>query len=118
MVLDVEVYPKMTRKKMKTVPESNGSVPQDTSGSLGGITLEKIRRIISEALDKSFDNFYGLKRQNPKEMRAKRHRLAGLEQDPRQPRLTAEVDVPTGTKTCKRTKDAAPDQAKHGDICC
>ena len=50
-------------------------------------------------------------------MRAARQRLAGLEQDARQPRLVTEVDVPTHTKTCKRAEDAAADQAKHGDSC-
>ena len=81
MVLDFEVYPKMPRKKSKAVPESTDPVPQDTSGLLGGITPEEIRRTVSEALDKSFDNFYGRKLENPKEMRATRQRSAGLEQD-------------------------------------
>ena len=48
-------------------------------------------------------------------MRAVRQRLAGLEQDARHPRLATEADVPTDTKTRKRTEDAAADQAKHGD---
>ena len=67
MVLDVEVYPKMPRKKSKAAPEGNGPASsQDTSGLLGGITLEKIRRIMSEAVDKSFDNFYGLRQKTPR----------------------------------------------------
>ena len=41
-------------------------------------------------------------------------RLAGLEQDARQPRLATKADVPTDTRTRKRTEDAAADQAKHG----
>ena len=44
-----------------------------------------------------------------------RQRLAGLEQDARQPRLATKADVPTNTKTRKRAEDAAADQAKHGD---
>ena len=61
MVLGTKVYPKMPRKKSKAVPEVNRPVPQDTSGLLDEITLEEIRRIMSEALDKSFGNVYGLK---------------------------------------------------------
>ena len=50
--------------------------------------------------------------------RGTRQRLAGLEQDARQPRLaTKKVDVPTNIKTRKRAGDAAADQAKHGDTC-
>ena len=72
---------------------------------------------MSEALDKSFDNFYGLQPENSKEMRATRHHLTGLKQDARQPRLATKADVPTGTKTRKRMEDAAVDQSKHGDSC-
>ena len=55
MVLGAEVYPKMPRKKSKAVLEGNGYVPQDTYAKLDGITLEELRRIMSEALDKAFD---------------------------------------------------------------
>ena len=41
------------------------------------------------------------------EMRATKQRLAGLEQEVRQPRLATEVDVPTHTKTRKRIKNVA-----------
>ena len=55
MVLNVEVYPNMQQKKSKTTPKGNGSFHQNTSGLLGGITLE-VRGIVSEVLDKYFDN--------------------------------------------------------------
>ena len=45
----------MPRKKSKAVLEGNGHVPQDTYAKLDGITLEELRRIMSEALDKAFD---------------------------------------------------------------
>ena len=115
-ILDVEVYPKMPRKKSKAVPVGNGSVPEDTSG-IGGITMEETRRIMSEALNKSFDNFYGLKPQNPMEMKATDQLLAILERDAPQLRLATEADVPTDKKTRKRAEDASADQAKHGDSC-
>ena len=70
---------------------------------------------MSEALDKYFDN--ELNPENPKDMRATDLRLASLEQDARQPRLAAEVDVRTDTKTRKRSEEAAADQAEHWDSC-
>ena len=65
---------------------------------------------MSDALDKSFENFSGLKTENPKEMRATRQYSVGLEQDAREPRLATEADIPTDTKTHKRADDAAADQ--------
>ena len=41
--------------------------------------------------------------------RETRQRLAGLEQDARQPRLAMEADVASDKKTRKRTEDAAAD---------
>ena len=70
MVLDVDVYSKMPRKKSKAVPGSNGAIPQDTYVMLSGITLEELRRIMSEAAEKVFDNHFGQKPENPDEMRA------------------------------------------------
>ena len=47
-------------------------------------------------------------------LRATNMRLAGLEQDARQPRLATEIDVETDKKTRKRREDAgAADRAKH-----
>ena len=77
----VELYLKMPRKTSKAVPEGNDPVPQYTSGLLGGIKLEEIRRMLYEALGKSFDNLYGLKYETSKEIGAKNQRLAGLEHD-------------------------------------
>ena len=49
-------------------------------------------------------------------MRRINRRLASLEQDARQPRLTMEVDVTAANKTHERTEGAAAAvQAKHGD---
>ena len=46
----------MPRKKSNTVLEGTGPVPQVAYVMLGGITLEELlRRIMSEALDKAFD---------------------------------------------------------------
>ena len=115
MDLGVEVYPKMPRKKSKAVPEGSDPVLQDTSELLSGITPEEIRQIMSGALDKHFDIFYGLKPENPQEMRAIDQRLVGLDHDARQPSLTTEADVPPDKKTHKRAEDAAADQAKHED---
>ena len=115
MVLGAEVYPKIPWKKSRALPEGNGPIPQDTSELFGGITQEEIRRIMSEALDKSFDNLSKLKPENLKDMRATRQRLAGLEQDTRQPHIATETDVPADTKTHKCEEDAATDHAKHGD---
>ena len=51
-------------------------------------------------------------------MRETRQRSASLEHDEdRKSRLATEENVPTGTKTRKRTEGAAADQAKHGDNC-
>ena len=106
VVLGAEVHSKMPRKKSKAVPKGNGPVLQHISGLLGGIPLEEKCRITSEALDISFGNFYGLKTQDPKEMRATDQCLAGLEIDARQPRLATEVDVPADKKNHKLAEDA------------
>ena len=92
MALDVEVYPKMPRNKSKAVPEGNDYVLKDAYVLLGEITLEKIRRTLSEALDTAFDK-------PTEKMRNTRQRSAGLEQEARQPRLTKEADVKPDIKT-------------------
>ena len=71
---------------------------------------------MSEALDKSFDKYYGLKPDHPKE-KTTDQRLANLEHDARQPRLATETNVPSYIKTRKCTKDAAADRVNHGDSC-
>ena len=70
-VLSAEAYD--ATEKDQGCPVGNGPVSQATSVLLGGITLpEEIRRILSEVLDKSFDDFYGLKPKNLKVVRATR----------------------------------------------
>ena len=103
----------------------NGPVPQDTSGLLGGITIGKLRRIMSEALDKALDKHFDESKKSmnrmsettAKMLRATDQRLAGLENDVRQPHLTTETDIPTDKKTRKCAEDAATDQTKHEDRC-
>ena len=106
MVHDVEVYLKRPRKKIKAaVPEGDGSVPQDAQYvMLEEITLEGLRRIMSEALDKAFD-------EPTEKIRESRQRLAGLEQNTQQRRLAMGTDVKTNTKTRKRAEDAAAGQS-------
>ena len=59
----------MPQKKSQAVPEGNDPVPQDTSGLLGGIILlEELRRIMSEAKNKAFDKYNGLKLENTEKM--------------------------------------------------
>ena len=70
----------MPRKKSKAVPEGNGPVPQDAYVILGGITPEGLRRTVSEALDKAFD-------EPTENTRMANQRLTGLEQKAWQPRL-------------------------------
>ena len=78
---------------------------------LGGIKLEELRQITSEALDKAFDKSMEM-------MRRTNQRLAGLEQEAPQPRLAMEKDVTADKKTRERTEGAAAAvQAKHGDSC-
>ena len=83
MVLDVEIYPKMPRKKSKAVPEGNDPVPQDAYVMLDGTTLVELRRVMSEALYKAFDKHFGQKTENPEVMRATDQRSAGPELDAR-----------------------------------
>ena len=93
------------------VPEGNGSVPQDAQYvMLEEITLEGLRRIMSEALDKAFN-------EPTEKIRESRQRLAGLEQNTQQRCLTMRTDVKTSTKARKRAEDAAAGQANHGNSC-
>ena len=70
----------MLRKKSKAVLESDDSISQDTYVMLRGITLEESRRIMSEAVNKAFDELTEI-------MRRANQRSVSLEQDARQPRL-------------------------------
>ena len=95
----------MPREKSIAVPKGNSPVPQNTS-EIGRITMDKIRRIISEALEKSFDKLEkSLDRMSEitdRSLRATDQRLAGLEHDARQPRLATEADAKSDSKTRKR----------------
>ena len=92
----------MPRKKSVAFPESNEPVSQDTYRLIGGITMEDLRRIMSETLDEAFDKYNGLKPEYLKEKNTNQ-RLAGLEHDARQPPLTMKIYVKPDTKTRKRT---------------
>ena len=59
----------------------------------------------------------GMSETTDRMLRTTDQRLAGLEHDARQPRLAMEADLSADKKTRKRVKDAAADQAKHGDRC-
>ena len=64
---------------------------------------------MSETLGKALEEI-------TEDMKMINRRLASLEQDARQPRLTMKADVPADKKTRERTEDAAAAvQAKHGD---
>ena len=84
----------MLRKKSKAVPEGNGPIPM-----LGGITLEELRRVMSRTIGEDFEEI-------EEDLRRINQRVASLEQDARQPRLTMEADVPANKKTCERTECA------------
>ena len=73
-------------------------------------------------MDKNFDRMTShFDRQDKKlneligKMKVTKQRLAGLQHQAQQPRLTTEGDVKTDKKTRKRTKGAAADRMKHGD---
>ena len=98
----------MLRKKSKAVPEGNGPTPQDPYLM---ITREEIQRVLSESIGKAFEEF-------TEDLRRIGQRLASLEQDARQPRLTMEADAPADTKTRERMEGTATAvQAKHEDSC-
>ena len=82
----------MLRKRSEAVLEGNNPCLQDAYVMLGKITVMKLRRVMSEALDKSVSKHSGQKPENPEEMRVTDQRLAGLLQGARSPRLTMEAD--------------------------
>ena len=108
----------MLRKKSKAVPEGDGPIPQDAYVILDGITLEELRRVLSEVWDEVCEE-NGLKKpENPKEMRVAEQRSANLEQDVWQLRLAMEADVTADKKNRERTEGvAAAVQTTHGDSC-
>ena len=92
----------MPRKGSEAVPESNGPVPQQEEFGSGHPMLADVYRLFEERFERQLK---GVKSHLDKmdelaeEMKATEQRLAGLEQDARQPRLTMETDVPLDTKT-------------------
>ena len=87
------------------------AIPQDAHVMLGGITLEELRRVMSETMGKALEEF-------KEDMRRVNQRLASLEQNARQSRLAMKVYVTADKKACERTVGAAAAvQAKHGDSC-
>ena len=107
------------------VPEGNAPVSQQEElGSYQPTLADKHRRF-EESFDRQLEIMKSRFGQQEKkmdelmeEMRDTKHRLVGLEQDPRQPRLAMEADVPSDTKTRERTEGAAATvQAKHGNSC-
>ena len=101
----------MLRKKSKAAPEGNGLISRDAYVMLGRITLEELRRVISESMGKAFGEFM-------EDLRRINQCLASLEQDARQPCLDMEADVTADKKTRERTEGAAAAvQAKYEDSC-
>ena len=94
----------MPRKESEAVPEGIGLIPM-----LDGITLKELRQVISKTKDEAFNEI-------KKDLRSMNQRLASLEHDARQSRLTMEADGPADTKTRERTEGAATlVQAMHED---
>ena len=96
----------MSRKKSEAVPEGNGPAPQQVGSGQPTLEDEYWRKI--EELLKTW--------WRAEDTKLKSQRLASLEHDARQPRLTMEPDEPTDTRTRERTEGAATAvQAMHGD---
>ena len=119
----------MPRKESEAVPEGNGSVPQQEDfGSGQPMLLADVYRMFKEQFDQSdryWDSMKSHFDQQKKKLdelmemtRGTSQRLAGLEHDVRQPRLTMEADVQADTKTRERTEGTATAvEAMHGDSC-
>ena len=104
----------MPRNRSTAVPEDNCPVPQQDEFGPDQPMLVYPYRIIEEVFDKSNRKLAEL----ADEMRAAKERLAGLEQNARQPRLAMEADEPSDTKTRECMEGAATAvRAKHGDSC-
>ena len=91
----------------------NGPVSQDRSRLLSGIAIAEICRIVSGALDKSFDemekNLDRMSEITDRLLRAIYQRLAGLKHDARQPCVATGTDASTDDKTRKCMEDAEAD---------
>ena len=98
----------MPRMENKTVPESNGPVPQQEELVSGQPTLVDVYQKIDGVWDRRIDTTTRHLEQN----------LTSLKQDAWQPRLAMVADGHVNTKIRKRTDDAAiAVQAIHGDSC-
>ena len=78
--LNVKVNPEMPRVKSKAVHDSNDLVLQNKSG-LDGLTMEEIRRVFAEELDKSFNRWTShvdLERRLENKEKKTNQRLVGL----------------------------------------
>ena len=85
-------------------------------------TLADIHRLFEERFDRQLNIMESHSGQQDEtledlteKMRETGQRLAGLEQEARQPRLATEADVKSDTKTCKHMEDAATDRVMSGD---
>ena len=110
----------MPRKQGKVVPEGSGPVPQHDEFGPEQPKLVDMYRVFEERFDRQlniikihFDQQDEKLDELTKKMRETRQRLAGLEQEARQPRLATEGDVEPDTRIYKRTEDAAADRVKH-----
>ena len=109
MVLGAEVTLTCHRRRA-CVPEDNAPIPRVTYVMPGGITLEDFRQVMWEVWDRKLD-------EHTDEMRETNQRVASLEHDARQPRLTVEAGGPADKKTRERTEGAGKVvQAMHGDV--
>ena len=118
--LDIEGYLNLLRKESESVCKDNGPVPRQEEFGPDQPTLRDVYRLF-ERFERELK---GVKSHLDKtvmlanEMRGTRQRLAGLEQDARQPLLAMEADGQADTKTPERTEGAAKAvQAMHGYIC-
>ena len=105
----------MPRNRSKAVPESNGPVPHHDEFGPDQPTMADIYRLFEERLDRQLNRMKSHFDRLTEKIKERRQRLAGFENEIRQPHLAMEADVTPGTKTRKRTEDAAADRAKHAD---
>ena len=100
----------MPQNGSKAVPDDNGPVPRQEEFGSDQPTLADVYPLFEERFERQLKE---VKSRVDKmgeladKMRATKQRLAGLEQDARQPRLAMEADVPSDTKTRERTEGAA-----------
>ena len=101
----------MSRNWSDAVLEINGPVPRQEEFGPDQPTLADIYRLFEERLDRQLKLMKSRFDQQEKTLdelmemtRGNNQRLAGLEQDARQPRLTMQADGPSDTKTRERTR--------------